>query len=76
MARAMRRVVPVKDRQTEKRDGIVRRPGEPDADMPSDRPEHPGELAHPQDVTDFHGDADRDEAESVDEVGPTGSTPR
>lgn len=64
----------MKEREREKRDGIVRHPGEPKADMPSDRPEE--DVPHPQDVTEFHGDDVRDRAKSDDEVGPTGSTPR
>ena len=65
------------ERATEKREGIVRHPGEPRADMPSDRPENPDDLPHPQDVNELHGDAQRDRSASDEkEVGPTGSTPR
>ena len=65
------------EREDEKHDGIVRCRGEPGADKPSDRPENADELPHPQDVNEFHGDAARDRADSdVDEIGPTGSTPR
>lgn len=64
----------MKEREREKREGIVRDPGEPKADMPSDRPED--DIPHPDDVTDFHGDATRDRKASTNEVGPTGSTPR
>lgn len=63
-----------RERETEKREGIVRDRGEPAADEPSDRPEE--NLPHPQDVNEFHGDPARDRARSDDEVGPTGSTPR
>jgi hypothetical protein len=62
------------EREIEKEQGIVRDPGEPAADEPSDLPEHHG--VHPQDVNEFHGDAQRDRAQSDDEPGPTGSTPR
>ena len=64
------------EREIEKREGIVRDPGEPRADMPSDRPENPDDLPHPQDVSEVHGDTERDRAESKEETGPTGSTPR
>ena len=64
------------EREIEKREGIVRDPGEPRADMPSDRPENPDDLPHPQDVSEMHGDTERDRAESEEETGPTGSTPR
>jgi hypothetical protein len=64
------------ERDVERHEGIVRDPSEPDADMPSDRPENPDDLPHPQDVNELHGEVERDAAESADEVGPTGSTPR
>ena len=64
------------ERRIERREGIVRDPGEPQADMPSDRPENAEDLPHPQDVNEFHGEPARDRAKSDEEVGPTGSTPR
>ena len=76
MACVLRGRTLVNEREIEKRDGIVRDPGEPHADMPSDRPENPGNLPHPQDVNELHGHDEQDEAESDEEVGPTGSTPR
>jgi hypothetical protein len=79
VARHVRAATPMKkdvarEREIEKRAGIVRDPGEPRADAPSDLPEH--QDVHPQDVNDFHGDPERDRAKSDDEPGPTGSTPR
>jgi hypothetical protein len=64
------------EREIERRDGIVREEGAPGADAPSDRPEGSGSLPHPEDVNETHGDTARDRAESEDEVGPTGATPR
>jgi hypothetical protein len=64
------------ERDIEKRDGIVRDRGTAAADKPSDRPENGDALPHPQDVNELHGDVERDEAESDEEIGPTGSTPR
>ena len=63
-----------RERELEKRDGIVRDADVPAADEPSDRPE--GNLPHPQDVNEFHGDPQRDRRLSDAEPGPTGSTPR
>jgi len=65
-----------RERDVERREGIVREPGVPRADMPSDRPENGDKLAHPQDVNEFHGEPERDRRESDEEPGPTGSTPR
>jgi len=64
-----------REREIEKEQGIVRDPDEPRADQPSDLPQH--HDVHPQDVNEFHGDAERDRAHSDDDqAGPTGSTPR
>lgn len=72
-ASSMKRDIP-REREIEKQAGIVRDPGEPQADEPSDRPEH--RDVHPQDVNEFHGEPERDRARSDEEPGPTGSTPR
>ena len=68
--------VPERDRDIERRQGIVRDPGVPRADAPSDRPENADDLPHPQDVNELHGEPERDRRASDEEQGSTGSTPR
>jgi len=59
-----------RERVTEQREGIVRDPGEPRADAPSDLPEE--DVPHPQDVNEFAYGVRRPKPEE----GPTGSVPR
>jgi hypothetical protein len=59
-----------RERVTEQREGIVRDPGEPRADAPSDLPE--GDVPHPQDVNEFGYGKRKPKPED----GPTGSVPR
>jgi hypothetical protein len=59
-----------RERVTEKQEGIVRDPGEPRADAPSDLPET--DIPHPQDVNEFDYGTRRPKPEA----GPTGSVPR
>ncbi len=59
-------------REIEKREGIVRGPGVPPADAPSDRPEE--DVPHPAQLNEFHGHGKAKDRSR--RVGPTGSTPR